>query len=385
MRDHLVLVYGAAGYTGRLVCEELARRNVRFALAGRDRGKLLALRSELSQQFPDDRLPSTEAVFSAPLDAPADLDRALASAQVVLDCAGPFALHGKPVQDAALRSRTHFLDITGELSYMLETQRRHDEARRQDIALVNAVGFDVVPTDVVAALAAQALTQVAPGSGRVQRVEIAFAGLAGRPSRGTLRSILAQLTKGGPSGAVYERGRWQGEPMGQRRWKAPFPAPVGALHCISVPWGDLATAPRTTGADEVHCYMALPPKMARLMPIVGRGIGLLGLPILRDLAARGIDRLPEGASAEERTRAKSAVVAQATAQDGQHVTAGMVMIEAYQATAIAAVICAEWAAQPSFAARGALTPTQAFTAEALRDALVERGAATAVRIGQVSR
>ena len=106
MADVAVVVYGATGFTGRLVCSELQRRNVPFAVAGRDRAKLTALSASLTTARPE--------VLVAPLDDRAALEQAIARGRVVLACAGPFARMGEPVREAALAARRHYLDITGE-------------------------------------------------------------------------------------------------------------------------------------------------------------------------------------------------------------------------------------------------------------------------------
>src|SRR6266542_3252097 len=160
MSDFAVIVYGASGFTGRLVCAELARRQLSFAVAGRDRAKLTALAASL---------PSRPEVLEAALDDTAALRRAVARGRVVLACAGPFARLGKPVREAALAEGRHYLDITGEANYMLETYERDLEAKKRGVALVNAVGFDVVPTDSAAALATEAA-----GGGKPDELRIAI-------------------------------------------------------------------------------------------------------------------------------------------------------------------------------------------------------------------
>src|SRR5262245_14346600 len=136
-----VVVYGATGYTGRLICAELKKQKVPFVISGRDEGKLRLLKTTLALDAP---------ILAAALDDAAALRKMAESARVVLDCAGPFVKWGKPVQDAALAAGRHFLDITGEQTYMRPTFARDAEARARGVALINAVGFDVVPTDCAA-------------------------------------------------------------------------------------------------------------------------------------------------------------------------------------------------------------------------------------------
>ncbi len=347
-----VVVYGASGFTGRLVCAALRRREVAFAVAGRDREKLTAIA----------RATDAARVIVAPLEAE-PLARMCERARVVLDCAGPFAKYGRPVQDAALAAGRHFLDITGEAGYMLATAARDAEAKARGVALVNAVGFDVIPTDAAAVLAAEA------AGAPVEALRIAFANRGGRPTQGTTRSALAGAHHGG---LAYLDGRYLPEPVGAARWRVPFPAPIGERECASIPWGDLATAPRSTGARTVRTYMALSRRTIRLLPLARPLTRLLALAPLMRLAERWVRSLPEGPSDEERARARFAVYAEARGPRGTR-AAWVAGGDGYDFTAASAALCAEWAARPDFAKTGALTPTQAFGARALLDALAPDG------------
>jgi short subunit dehydrogenase-like uncharacterized protein len=104
-----IAVYGATGYTGRLVAAELAAADADFVLAGRSRSKLEALAEELGRQA---------AVQPASLDDAESLRSLLYDCAAVIDCAGPFVKYGEPVLRAAVETGTHYLDTTGEQVYM---------------------------------------------------------------------------------------------------------------------------------------------------------------------------------------------------------------------------------------------------------------------------
>src|SRR5438045_893650 len=105
----LIAVYGATGYTGRLVVAELAEAGADLVIAGRNPDRLEALRSDLKLDAP---------AVSARLDDPASLRDLLSDCGAVINCAGPFVLHGEPVLRAAVETRTHYLDTTGEQPWM---------------------------------------------------------------------------------------------------------------------------------------------------------------------------------------------------------------------------------------------------------------------------
>jgi short subunit dehydrogenase-like uncharacterized protein len=349
-----VVVYGATGFTGRLVCAELQRRKVPFAVAGRDHAKLTALSASLASAQPE--------VLVAALDDAAALERAVARGRVVLACAGPFARMGTPVRQAALAAKRHYLDITGEADYMLETAEHDGEARTRGVALINSVGFDVVPSDAAAVLASEA----AGGAPELLRIAIKF---GGRATQGTTRSALEHADKGG---RAYINGKYQSEPVAADRWQVPFPPPLGDRVCVSIPWGDLATAPRSTGCKTLRTYMAVPPVAAHVMPLVGLATKALKWGPARQLAESWVQSLPEGPTDAERARSRCTVVAEA--QNGARVGRAWVTTgDGYDFTAQAAVECAVRAASPSFEESGALTPTQAFGARSLLESLAEHG------------
>lgn len=368
MERRAIVVYGATGFTGRLVCRELAARGASFAIAGRDAGKLAALAGEL-RPLVDAGSPASSdredpEIVVAAIDDAASLRRMAAGARVVLDCAGPFATLGRPVQDAALAAGSHFLDVSGELSWMRASLERDAEARAAGVVLVTGVGFDVVPTDAAAALAAGGL------EGAPEVVRIAFATKGGGISQGTARSALG-VTGGG--GLAWIDGAWKTEPIGAVRWRVPFPEPVGPRDAVSVPWGDVVTAPRSTGARNVRCFMALSRSMRRFLPLAPLAPLALRIPGAERLARWWIARRPEGPSAAERARSAFTVYAEARSATGRRsawVTGGNV----YDFTGVAAVECAMRAAAEDFRAVGALSPSLAFGGRALLEALAARGA-----------
>ena len=106
-----IAVYGATGYTGRLVAAELRRRGAEAVLAGRNRPKLEILAEDLGGGL---------AIQEASLDDSAALRELLDPCAAVIACAGPFRLHGEPVLAAAVETGTHYVDTTGEQPFMLK-------------------------------------------------------------------------------------------------------------------------------------------------------------------------------------------------------------------------------------------------------------------------
>ena len=142
-RDLSVVLYGATGFTGRLVAQYLATRGVgRIGLAGRSREKLEAMAAQLAG-------PDWEPeVLVAEADDHTALTALAARTRVVLSTAGPYALCGTPLVAACLASRADYVDINGEVPWMRSLIDRFDaEAARADVRIVPSCGYSV-PSDL---------------------------------------------------------------------------------------------------------------------------------------------------------------------------------------------------------------------------------------------
>src|SRR5262249_50630686 len=140
------MIYGATGYTGELVAREARRQGLAPIVAGRS-SRVTALAAELG-------LPSR--VFSL-ADLPA-VRRALDGVALLANVPCPFTATLAPMLDTCLAARAHYVDITGEIDVFLAAEKRNDEARAAGIVVCPGVGFDVIPTDCVAACLVEALS-----------------------------------------------------------------------------------------------------------------------------------------------------------------------------------------------------------------------------------
>ena len=134
------LIYGATGYTGKLIARTAVRQGLRPTLAGRDPAKVAALATELGLEGK---------TFS--LDDRGALDAALRATPVVLHCAGPFIHTYRQMAEGCLRTGAHYADITGEMAVYEGLWGLDAEARRVGVMLMPSVGYDAVPSDCLAA------------------------------------------------------------------------------------------------------------------------------------------------------------------------------------------------------------------------------------------
>ncbi|MGA3119293.1 MAG: saccharopine dehydrogenase [Polyangiaceae bacterium] len=147
---HLV-IWGATGFTGRLVAETMARRYggnpaVRWAIAGRDRGKLEKVRDDLGRVC--ERARDVPIVIADSGDR-ASLDALARDTRVVASAVGPFAVHGAELVGACVAAATDYCDITGETPFVREMiDRYHGQARATGARIVHCCGYDAIPSDL---------------------------------------------------------------------------------------------------------------------------------------------------------------------------------------------------------------------------------------------
>jgi short subunit dehydrogenase-like uncharacterized protein len=143
-RDYDVVVFGATGFTGALTAEYLARNapdGMRWALAGRNRSKLEAVRARLA----DDELP----LLIADATDPASIRAVAEQARVLITTVGPYILHGEPLVAACAAAGTDYVDLTGEPEFVDAMWiKYHQQAQESGARLVHSCGFDSIPYDL---------------------------------------------------------------------------------------------------------------------------------------------------------------------------------------------------------------------------------------------
>jgi short subunit dehydrogenase-like uncharacterized protein len=305
------LIYGANGYSGELIAREAVRRGHRPIVAGRDAKKIEALARELGL---DAR------VFS--LTAP-NLD----GVDVVLHCAGPFVHTSAPMVQACLAAGAHYLDITGEIAVFEAIMAMNDEAIRHGITLIPGVGFDVVPTDCLAAMLAARL----PGATELQ---LAFYSPNAELSRGTLKTMLESIGEGG---AIRRDGRIVRVPPAYEAREIPFSS--GPRMAMTIPWGDVSTAFHTTGIPDIRVYTAASPKSIARMRRVRPFFPLLGITPIKRLL-QSIANRRSGPDAEQRASGRTYLWGRVANRENE-VTMTMTTPEGYAFTVLSAVTAVE--------------------------------------------
>ena len=329
-----VLIYGATGYTGRLCAEHAAERGLRPVLAGRNPDKLRPLAEGLGFEW--------RAFGLAPSAAQ------LQGIKAVLHAAGPFSATAAPMAAACIKAGVHYCDITGEIDVFEALAAWDARAREAGVMLLPGAGFDVVPSDCLAAHVAALL----PGA---TRLRLSIGGLS-KASRGTMKTMLEGI-------GIGVRVRRQGAIVpGDPRLRQTADFGGGSRPTIGVPWGDVATAWRSTGIPDIEVFFEATREMAfaAALPVAVRKLIAAGS-VLRFLQGQIDRRLPPGPSAEDRTSGRAAILAEAWNASRQHVSSLLTTPEPYHLTAQTAVEVARLAAAGN-AVAGYQTPSTAYGA-----------------------
>lgn len=313
MNETRWMIYGANGYTGRLTAHEAVRRGLRPVLAGRNREALTALGAEL-------HLP----VEVFPLDDAAVVAERLRGHRLVLHCAGPFSATSQPMIEGCLQAGAHYLDITGEISVFENAHRQAELAERADIVLIPGVGFDVVPSDCLAASLVRALPAAT-------ELSLAFEA-AGGPSPGTAKTSVEGLARGG---AVRRDGRLERVPLAWKTRTVPFAH--GERFTMTIPWGDVYTAHVSTGVPDIAVYMSVPPATAKRLRRMRVLQPLLGLGPVQSWMKSRIERSVKGPSDERRDQTQSQLWGEVRTADGRSVSATMTTPNGYDLTVTASL------------------------------------------------
>ncbi|MEM7575580.1 MAG: saccharopine dehydrogenase NADP-binding domain-containing protein [Bacteroidota bacterium] len=313
------ILYGAYGYTGQLITQMAKDYGLQPLLSGRNAAKLRPLAETHGFEH-----------VAVDLADRAAIEELLARAPIVLHAAGPFIHTAKPMLEACLATGTHYLDITGEIGAFSKSQRRDQRAKEANIMLMPGVGFDVVPTDCMAAYLKERLPDAT-------HLKLAFAWSGGGVSQGTAKSMLNGM---GHPGAIREDGQIKPVKPGYKSASFPFTADK-KLSAITIPWGDVFTAYFTTGIPNIETYFAAHPKQqANIRRSAWMG-PVLRLGFVKNYLRKKIEQRPAGPSDEQRQQGRAFVYGEVRNAAGEKRAARINTLEGYTLTAITALIIAK--------------------------------------------
>ncbi len=334
------LIYGATGYTGKLIARQAVKSGHRPILAGRSAQKLAPLAQALNLEW-----------VAVDLTDKTALAEALDGVSLVLNTAGPFGSTVGPLVQACLSKGIHYLDIANEVSVYQLLLSYDQEAQRREIALISGVGFGTVVTNF---LAKAALTLMPDA----QELEVAITpyNYTTDPATGAAQTALEVIAGGGK---IYRKGKLVSARLGKT--KKVITSPDGEIRkMLSAPLGDLMAAQWVTGIPNVTAYLELPLSntVRRIMPLIQATlkIGPLRKALQKQLARSAAKPTTTSASFDEKKCSYGWV--RVSNSEGKQVELWLETGEGYEFTAISSVKAVErvleW--QP----KGTLAPAQVF-------------------------
>ena len=275
------MIYGANGYSGELIAKKAKELDLTPIVAGRKADAITQIASELGFEA---------RVFD--LSDSVTIQKQLEDVDVVIHCAGPFSKTAKPMIDACLKSKTHYLDITGEISVFELAKSYDQQAKQTGIVLCPGVGFDVIPTDCLASQ----LKQLMPDA---THLSLGFDSKSGF-SPGTAKTSVEGLSQGGK---VRKDGKIISVPLAYKTRKIDFGN--GEKLAMTIPWGDVSTAHFTTNIPNIEVYIPASPRLVGRLKKMNYIRPLLGLGFVQNFMKKRIEKTVKGPNEEQRAKLKT--------------------------------------------------------------------------------
>jgi short subunit dehydrogenase-like uncharacterized protein len=338
-------IYGAYGYTGELITRMAAEQGLKPILAGRREDALRPLADKHGLE-----------VAAVSLEDSPGLRALLERVDVVAHCAGPFKYTARPMLEACLATGTHYLDITGEIEIFEACARMGAEAAEAGVMLLPGVGFDVVPTDCLAARLKARMPEAVS-------LTLAIYGSGGGLSHGTASTVIANLDR---PGAIRQEGKIVQVERAHALREIDFG--TGPRQCVAIPWGDVSTAFHSTGIPDIVTFASFPRKLIKNMQRKGALTNwVVTLGLTRKLAQAWVDRNLHGPTDAQREAGRSRCWGEVLDAQGNAAVSRLVGPEGYTLTAMTTLAAVrrvlDGQARPGFQ-----TPSRAFGADFVLDA-----------------
>ncbi len=325
MKNNSFLLYGANGYTGKLIARFASLYDLKPVLAGRRKEFLIPLAEELNTSYIVVDLSETE-----------NLEKIVKEFPLVLHAAGPFINTAKQMIEACLKVKTHYIDITGEIAVFEMAKSFNKVAIEAGVMLLPGAGFDVVPTDCIALFLKNKLPDAT-------HLKLAFASLGGGLSHGTATTMVNGM---GEEGAERKNGKIIRVPLGQKSKWIDFG--IKKLFVMSIPWGDISTAFTTTGIENIETYTGASPKVFKLLRFQNLYNWLLRTTVIRNYLKNKINKKAAGPSDAQRAKSKSMVWGEVTNSNSESAAARLIGPDGYTSTAHSSLIIAKKVLEGNF-------------------------------------
>ena len=198
-RTYNIIVWGASGFTGRLVVEYLFKNygvndSLKWAMAGRNQTKLEKVRAEVADE-------SVPLVVADSQDI-ASLDVMTKSATVICTTVGPYTKYGSKLVEACINNQTHYCDLAGEVQWMRQMiDKHHEAAKASGTKIVHTCGFDSIPSDIGVYFVQQ---EAIKRTGKpAKKIEMRVRAIKGGMSGGTYASMSEMKVEAEKDKSIY--------------------------------------------------------------------------------------------------------------------------------------------------------------------------------------
>ena len=343
-----IVVYGAYGYTGKLIVDLCRTKNLDVVLAGRNEESLKKQSEKTGYHY--------QVVESNNLEG---LKKLLTPASVVIHCGGPFRYTAETMAQACLETQTHYTDITGEYQVFESLPKLDDRAKLLGIMIMPGVGFDVVPSDCLALH----LKNRVPSATHLQ---LAFTMSKGGLSRGTSKSMTEGL---GDGGLIRKDGKLTYCALGSKVLEIDFGSFKTKALCI--PWGDISTAWRSTRIPNIEVYTGATDSMIANAKRSNYINWLLKMRWVKKIMLKQIDKKPAGPSDEKRESGRSFLWGKVWDASGKECISRLETLSGYSLTAHTSVLIAEKILAGNFKT-GYQTPAMAYGVDLIMEVSVTK-------------
>ena len=333
MKSGQWMIYGANGYSGRLIAERAKTFGFEPILAGRNQEAVQTLADDLNLNW-----------RAFDLEEPDVIQRNLADMDAVIHCAGPFSQTSEAMIQSCLQAKTHYFDISGEIDVFEAAHRDeiHSQAKASGIIVCPGIGFDVVPTDCLALKLAERMPDAT-------HLDLGFASRSAM-SPGTAKTMVEGLGLG-------VRRRVDGQIVQTKPEERHIDFGSGTKLCTLLSWGDVSTAYYTTGIPNISVYIPVSKRALRSMVWAHRLRPFLKLgPVQSFLKSRAGKQ--HGPSAESRSKATTQVWGEVRNASGKSISLRMKTLNGYDVTALCPVLIMKRLQEDRLEYAGSTTPAQ---------------------------
>ena len=274
-------IYGAYGYTGRLIVDECLAKGLKPVIAGRDPQKTESYAKQYGLDY---------AVFD--VTETSKVEDWLKDAFALIHCGGPFVHTAKEMVEACLATNTHYLDITGEYQVFDLVKSYDAAAKAKKLMLMPGAGFDVVPSDCLAAYLKDALPSATD-------LQLAFVSKGGGLSRGTTKTMIENL---GEPQVVRKNGKYHEQLMGSSTQHISY----GEFDQLSmgISWGDVSTAYTSTEIPNIEVFAGTSVEQVAKVKKMGKLSFLLKSRLVKNFLMSRLDKKPDGPRDEKRVNGR---------------------------------------------------------------------------------